>query len=124
MNLDDNNTAPDLPALLEGRFNGPSEFAALIRLAFTTAAACGWREIILSDSSFEDWPLGERAVAQVHVVELAARDPHAGEVRAVGRHGAQTAVRDGDVAPRRVDGVQRVRAELGQDAVGELRAGE
>lgn len=64
MNLDDNNTAPDLPALLEGRFNGPSEFAALIRLAFTTAAACGWREIILSDSSFEDWPLGERAVAQ------------------------------------------------------------
>lgn len=62
-NLGDD-TAPDLPILLEGRFGGPAEFAALIRLAFATAAARGWREIILSDSSFEDWPLGERAVAQ------------------------------------------------------------
>ena len=64
MNPDDANTAPNLPALLEGRFNGPNEFSALIRLAFATAAARGWREIILSDSNFEDWPLGERAVAQ------------------------------------------------------------
>ena len=64
MNPDDSTTAPDLPALLEGRFSGPSEFSALIRLAFATAAAKGWREIILSDSNFEDWPLGERAVAQ------------------------------------------------------------
>lgn len=63
VNLDDN-TAPDLPILLEGRFGGPGEFSALVRLAFATAAARGWREIILSDSSFEDWPLGERAVAQ------------------------------------------------------------
>lgn len=70
MNSDDNNTAPDLPALSglpglpQGRFSGPSEFAALVRLAFATAAAGGWREIILSDSNFEDWPLGERAVVQ------------------------------------------------------------
>ena len=64
MHLDDNHTAPDLPALPEGRFNSPSEFSALIRLAFATAAASGWREITLSDSNFEDWPLGERAVAQ------------------------------------------------------------
>ena len=53
-----------LPALQQGRFNGQTEFAELIRLAFATAAAQGWREIILSDSSFEDWPLGERAVTQ------------------------------------------------------------
>lgn len=63
MNPNDN-AAPAPPLLLEGRFGGPVEFSALIRLAFATAAAAGWREIILSDSSFEDWPLGERAVAQ------------------------------------------------------------
>lgn len=55
---------PALPALPEGRFGGPAEFAALIRLALETAAEQGWRDIILSDSSFDDWPLGERAVAQ------------------------------------------------------------
>ncbi|MES2190213.1 MAG: hypothetical protein V4454_08825 [Pseudomonadota bacterium] len=53
--------APVLPA---GRFSGPTEFAALIRLAFEAAASQGWLEIILSDRSFEDWPLGERAVSQ------------------------------------------------------------
>ena len=63
MNLDDE-TSPALPVLLEGRFSGPVAFSALIRLAFATAARSGWREIILSDNSFEDWPLGERAVAQ------------------------------------------------------------
>ncbi len=54
--------APD--ALPQGRFEGPTEFAQLIRLAFANAAAQGWREIIICDSTFEDWPLGERAVAQ------------------------------------------------------------
>ena len=53
-----------LPPLPQGRFAGPAEFTALVRLAFATAAVQGWREIILSDSTFEDWPLGERAVAQ------------------------------------------------------------
>jgi hypothetical protein len=53
-----------LPALHSGRFNGPSEFAQLIRAALATAAAQGWREIVLSDRNFEDWPLGELAVAQ------------------------------------------------------------
>lgn len=53
-----------LSALPQGRINGPTEFADLIRLAFAAAAAQGWREIIISDRSFEDWPLGERAVAQ------------------------------------------------------------
>ncbi|MES2509388.1 MAG: hypothetical protein V4625_05625 [Pseudomonadota bacterium] len=53
-----------LAALPLGRFSGPTEFAGLIRLAFEAAARQGWREIILSDRSFEDWPLGERAVSQ------------------------------------------------------------
>ena len=52
------------PAMPEGRFSGPTEFAALIQLAFSAAAAEGWREIVISDRSFGDWPLGERAVAQ------------------------------------------------------------
>ncbi|MDP3708794.1 MAG: hypothetical protein Q8R56_12045 [Polaromonas sp.] len=53
-----------LPALLEGRFTGRTEFAELIRQALAVAAVQGWREIILCDPGFEDWPLGERAVAQ------------------------------------------------------------
>ena len=57
--------ASSLPtALLQGRFSGPIEFADLIRSAFAAAAEQGWREIIISDRNFEDWPLGERAVAQ------------------------------------------------------------
>lgn len=52
------------PFLLEGRFTGSTEFAELIRQALMTAAQSGWREIIMSDSSFEDWPLGERAVSE------------------------------------------------------------
>lgn len=55
---------PTLPNLPEGRFSGRDEFAGLIRLALATAAAQGWREIILCDPHFGDWPLGERAVAQ------------------------------------------------------------
>lgn len=51
----------DLP---QGRFEGPTEFAELVRVAFAAAAAQGWRNIIICDSTFENWPLGERAVAQ------------------------------------------------------------
>ncbi len=54
-------TADDA-ALPEGRFSGRTEFADLIRLAFQAAASQGWREIIICDASFEDWPLGERMV--------------------------------------------------------------
>ena len=50
--------------LPQGRFSGPIEFAELVRASFAAAAAHGWREIIICDSTFEDWPLGERAVAQ------------------------------------------------------------
>lgn len=53
-----------LPGLLQGRFEGRSAFAALVRQAFAAAAAQGWRDIIICDATFEDWPLGERAVAQ------------------------------------------------------------
>jgi len=53
--------AKTLPA---GPFRGPVEFKQLVRDALDAAALEGWREIILSDASFEDWPLGERAVAQ------------------------------------------------------------
>ena len=61
----DDQTTPGVPtALLEGRFAGRSEFTELIRQAFAAAAAQGWREMILCDATFEDWPLGERAVAQ------------------------------------------------------------
>ncbi len=56
---------PGLQANLEnGRFSGPGEFAALVRDALATAAVQGWRELLLCDTDFNDWPLGERAVAQ------------------------------------------------------------
>jgi hypothetical protein len=51
-------------ALPSRRFEGREEFRQLVRDALACAAREGWREIILSDASFEDWPLGERAVAE------------------------------------------------------------
>jgi hypothetical protein len=51
-------------ALLEGPFEGRSAFQQLVRDALATAARDGWRELILCDASFEDWPLGERAVIE------------------------------------------------------------
>ena len=62
----DRNQSPGrpLPILLQGRFEGRTEFVELIRQAFAAAAAQGWREIILCDASFEDWPLGERVVVR------------------------------------------------------------
>jgi hypothetical protein len=60
-------TAADLSAddsaLPEGRFGGRTEFGDLVRNAFRAAAIQGWREIIICDAGFDDWPLGERAVA-------------------------------------------------------------
>ena len=51
----------DLP---EGRFEGREAFAQRVRDALAAAAREGWPELIFSDASFEDWPLGERAVAE------------------------------------------------------------
>lgn len=53
------------PAVLpQGRFEGRLAFAQLVRDALAVAAREGWREIVLADPNFADWPLGERAVAQ------------------------------------------------------------
>lgn len=51
-------------ALPAGRFEGRNDFQQLVRDALACAARQGWREIILSDATFADWPLGERAVAE------------------------------------------------------------
>ncbi|MEO7953089.1 MAG: hypothetical protein ABIR35_03200 [Polaromonas sp.] len=54
-----------LPATLpQGRFSGRNEFAELVRQAFAAAAIQGWREIMVCDADFADWPLGERAFIQ------------------------------------------------------------
>jgi hypothetical protein len=51
-------------ALPSGRFEGRAAFQQLVRDALACAAREGWREIILTDADFADWPLGERAVAE------------------------------------------------------------
>lgn len=57
--------APAAPAgLPSGRFEGRTAFQQLVRDALAEAAREGWREIILVDQGFDDWPLGERAVAE------------------------------------------------------------
>ena len=60
----ENILAPVPDALSYGCFEGPTAFTELIRVAFAVAATQGWRNIIICDSSFADWPLGERAVIQ------------------------------------------------------------
>ncbi|MBG9387572.1 hypothetical protein [Caenimonas aquaedulcis] len=60
MNPEDGNAA----ALPSGRFEGRKDFQQLVRDALACAAREGWREIILCDATFADWPLGERAVAE------------------------------------------------------------
>ncbi len=55
--------AADAPAPLpSGRFQGRAAFEQLVRDAFRHAADEGWPEIIISDASFEDWPLREKVV--------------------------------------------------------------
>jgi len=56
-----NETPATLP---EGAFDGRQHFADLLRAAFDAASRQQWREIVLADADFADWPLGERAVAQ------------------------------------------------------------
>lgn len=54
-------TAPAQP-LPDGRFAGRAAFAQRVRDALDAAARQGWRELILCDAGFGDWPLHERAV--------------------------------------------------------------
>jgi len=53
-----------VPSLPSGRFAGREQFRQLVRDALACAAHEGWHEIIVSDATFEDWPLGERGVAE------------------------------------------------------------
>ena len=62
--MEPDTTPTPLQALPEGRFSGRADFTEMIRQAFSAAAQQGWREIIVCDPDFEDWPLGERAVVQ------------------------------------------------------------
>ena len=55
-------TSPD--ELASGRFSGREAFEQLVRDALACAAREGWKEIILCDSTFGDWPLRERAVIE------------------------------------------------------------
>ncbi|BEP61025.1 hypothetical protein GmRootV213_15790 [Variovorax sp. V213] len=55
---------PSEPSLPEGRFDGREAFEGIVRAALENAARQGWRELVLSDPDFADWPLGERASIQ------------------------------------------------------------
>ena len=55
------NEAENKP-LHTGQFSGRVQFEQLVRDALATAAREGWREIVLCDATFSDWPLGERSV--------------------------------------------------------------
>lgn len=62
-------SAQSLPAclpqgLFAGPFSGRMAFAQLVRDALATATREGWRELVLCDATFEDWPLRERSVAE------------------------------------------------------------
>ncbi|WP_296446550.1 hypothetical protein [Rhodoferax sp. UBA5149] len=60
--------------LASGRFSGREAFEKLVRDALARAAHDGWQEIILSDATFEDWPLRERSVLEsLHAWSAAGR---------------------------------------------------
>ena len=59
MTIDD--AGPGLPT---GAFIGRETFRTLVRAALARAAHEGWRELIVCDAGFQDWPLGERAVVE------------------------------------------------------------
>ena len=62
MDAEDNTATPaELPT---GRFTGREACEQTIRDAMACAARQGWHEIIVSDATFSDWPLRERAVVE------------------------------------------------------------
>lgn len=66
MNTANDDELPDGPGadLPEGPFIGRDTFRELVRTALGEAARRGWRELLLADADFADWPLGERAVVE------------------------------------------------------------
>ncbi len=67
--------------LPEKRFSGRVEYQQLIRDALVCAGREGWRELILCDADFEDWPLAEREV----VDSLAAWSRHGRQITLIAR---------------------------------------
>ena len=62
MDAEDSTAIPaELPT---GRFTGREAFEQTVRDALACAAREGWREIIISDATFSDWPLRERAAVE------------------------------------------------------------
>ncbi|OUM01048.1 hypothetical protein [Variovorax sp. JS1663] len=57
----DESVADGLP---DGAFDGRRAFEAHVHAALAAAARENWREIVLADADFADWPLGERATAE------------------------------------------------------------
>jgi hypothetical protein len=53
-----------LPSMPSGLFEGREAFQQLVRDALAASAREGWRELILCDPDFADWPLYERATVQ------------------------------------------------------------
>lgn len=51
-------------ALYAGSFVGRERFRELVRNALSEAARRRWRDLVLADPDFQDWPLGERAVIE------------------------------------------------------------
>ena len=51
-------------ALTAGRFTGRLALADHLRSLLALAAEEGWKELLLCDADFADWPLGEAAVVQ------------------------------------------------------------
>lgn len=47
-----------------GAFAGPTAFSQWVRDALARAATEGWSVMVWSDATFQDWPLGERAVVE------------------------------------------------------------
>lgn len=65
MNNEHQDQARDAAAPLPSRrFEGREDFRRLLHEALAVAARDGWREIVLADPDFEDWPLGERAFVE------------------------------------------------------------
>jgi hypothetical protein len=57
-------SSDDGAGAMTGAFAGPTAFSQLVREALARAAAEGWPAMVWSDATFQDWPLGERAVVE------------------------------------------------------------